>query len=208
MGSVNLRAEAEADEAAAEIDKLSESRSELVQAVEKLRSAINRLNREARGRLRNTFGTVDQHFQSVFKTLFQGGEARLELVDSEDPLEAGLEIVASPPGKQLQKISLLSGGEKALAALSLIFAMFLTRPAPLCVLDEVDAALDDSNVERFCALLTEIAKASNTRLLVVTHHPFTMTQMDRLYGVTMQEPGVSTMVSVDLAHAEGLREAS
>ena len=208
VGSVNLRAEAEADEAAAEIDKLSESRSELVQAVEKLRSAINRLNREARGRLRNTFGTVDQHFQSVFKTLFQGGEARLELVDSEDPLEAGLEIVASPPGKQLQKISLLSGGEKALAALSLIFAMFLTRPAPLCVLDEVDAALDDSNVERFCALLTEIAKASNTRLLVVTHHPFTMTQMDRLYGVTMQEPGVSTMVSVDLAHAEGLREAS
>ncbi len=208
VGPVNLRAEAEAEEAAAEIDRLSESRTELLQAVEKLRSAINRLNREARGRLRSTFGTVDQHFRSVFQALFQGGEARLELVDSDDPLEAGLEIVASPPGKQLQKISLLSGGEKTLAALALIFAMFLTRPAPLCVLDEVDAALDDSNVERFCALLTEISKASNARLLVVTHHPFTMSQMDRLYGVTMQEPGVSTLVSVDLAHAEGLREAS
>ena len=208
VGPVNLRAEAEAEEAAAEIDRLSENRTELVQAVEKLRNAINRLNREARGRLRSTFGAVDQHFRSVFRSLFQGGEARLELVNSEDPLEAGLEIVASPPGKQLQKISLLSGGEKTLTALALIIAMFLTRPAPLCVLDEVDAALDDNNVERFCALITELSKAVKTRLLVVTHHPFTMTQMDRLYGVTMQEPGVSALVSVDLAHAEGLREAS
>ena len=208
VGPVNLRAEAEAEEAAAEIDRLADNRSELVSAVGKLRNAINRLNREARARLHSTFATIDEQFQNVFKTLFDGGKARLELVDSDDPLEAGLEIIASPPGKRLQKISLLSGGEKTLAALSLIFAMFLTRPAPLCVLDEVDAALDDSNVERFCTLLGDIAKASDTRLLVVTHHPFTMSQMDRLYGVTMREPGVSTLVSVDLAHAEGLREAS
>lgn len=208
VGPVNLRAEAEAEEAAAEIDRLADNRNELVSAVEKLRNAINRLNREARARLHTTFATIDQHFQNIFQTLFDGGKARLELVDSDDPLEAGLEIIASPPGKRLQKISLLSGGEKTLAALSLIFAMFLTRPAPLCVLDEVDAALDDSNVERFCTLLGDIAKASDTRLLVVTHHPLTMSRMDRLYGVTMREPGVSTLVSVDLAHAEGLREAS
>ncbi len=208
VGPVNLRAEAEAEEAAAEIDKLAEGRAELIQAIDKLRTATNRLNREARERLRRTFETVDHHFQGVFRSLFQGGEARLELVDSDDPLEAGLEIVARPPGKQLQRISLLSGGEKALTSLALIFGMFRTRSGPLCVLDEVDAALDDANVERFCAMLAEIANTSDTRLVVVTHHPFTMTQMDRLYGVTMQEPGVSTLVSVDLARAEGLREAS
>ncbi len=208
VGPVNLRAEAEAAEIAAEIDKLTASRNELLEAIEKFRKAINRLNREARERLRSTFSDIDQHFQTVFKTLFDGGEARLELVDAEDPLEAGLEIVARPPGKTLQKISLLSGGEKSLTALSLIVAMFLTRPAPLCVLDEVDAALDDHNVERFCALVKNISQQVDTRLLIVTHHPFTMTQMDRLYGVTMREPGVSALVSVDLAHAEGLREAS
>ena len=208
MGPVNLCAEAEAEEAAAEIDQLTASRAELVQAIDRLRTATRKLNREARERLRRTFDAVDRNFQSAFTSLFQGGEARLELVDSDDPLEAGLELVARPPGKQLQKLSLLSGGEKALAALSLIFGMFLTRATPLCVLDEVDAALDDSNVERFCALLGQITKSVDTRLLVVTHHPFTMTQMDRLYGVTMQEPGVSKLLSVDLVGAEELREAS
>ncbi len=208
VGPVNLCAEAEAEEAAAEIDQLTASRAELVQAIDRLRTATRKLNREARERLRRTFDAVDRNFQSAFTSLFQGGEARLELVDSDDPLEAGLELVARPPGKQLQKLSLLSGGEKALAALSLIFGMFLTRATPLCVLDEVDAALDDSNVERFCALLGQITKSVDTRLLVVTHHPFTMTQMDRLYGVTMQEPGVSKLLSVDLVGAEELREAS
>ncbi len=208
VGAVNLRAEEEANELAASIDTTDREREELITAINKLRHGVGSLNREARARLRGAFSVIDAHFRTIFTRLFGGGEARLELVDSDDPLEAGLELIASPPGKRLQKLSLLSGGEKALAALSLLFAMFLTRPAPLCVLDEVDAPLDDSNVGRFCDLLKEIVETSGTRLIVVTHHRLTMAKMDRLYGVTMREPGVSSLVSVNLAHAEGLREAS
>jgi chromosome segregation protein len=151
------------------------------------------------------FGKVDEHFRQLFTRLFGGGRAELALTESEDPLEAGLEIMASPAGKRLQTISLLSGGEQALTALSLLFAVFLTNPAPICVLDEVDAPLDNNNATRFCGLVDDIARSTGTRFLVVTHNPITMERMDRLYGVTMAEPGVSQLVSVDLAGAEGLR---
>jgi chromosome segregation protein len=206
MGPVNLRAEAEADELEAQINGLNAEKDDLVAAIAKLRQGIGEINREGRERLLASFEEVDQHFRTLFVRLFGGGRAHLSLTESNDPLQAGLEIMASPPGKRLQILSLLSGGEQALTALALLFAVFMTNPAPICVLDEVDAPLDDANVDRFCSLVAEIAKTATTRFLVVTHHRMTMARMDRLYGVTMAERGVSTLVSVDLHTAEGLRE--
>jgi chromosome segregation protein len=205
MGPVNLRAEIEAAEVAAQFESLTAERDDLLHAIAKLRGGIGALNREGRERLLASFETVNNHFQDLFVRLFGGGHAHLELTESDDPLEAGLEIMASPPGKKLQVLSLLSGGEQALTALSLIFAVFLTNPSPICVLDEVDAPLDDANVDRFCTLLSDIAQTTGTRFLVVTHHRMTMARMDRLFGVTMAERGVSQLVSVDLARAESLR---
>ncbi len=169
---------------------------------------IANLNREGRKRLLEAFDAVNGHFGRLFKTLFGGGSAELRLVDSDDPLESGLEIFACPPGKRPQPLTLLSGGEKALTALALIFAVFLTNPSPICVLDEVDAPLDDANVERFCLLMEEMANETDTRFLIITHHPLTMSRMSRLFGVTMAERGVSQLVSVDLEAAERLRDAS
>ena len=186
---------------------MNSEKVELLQAVAKLRSGIASLNREGRQRLLEAFEQVNGHFEKLFVRLFGGGRARLSLIGSEDPLEAGLEIMASPPGKRLQALSLMSGGEKALAALSLLFAVFLTKPAPICVLDEVDAPLDDANVERFCQLVEEIASYGTTRFLVITHHRLTMAKMDRLYGVTMGESGVSQLVSVDLQVVGNLQAA-
>jgi chromosome segregation protein len=205
MGPVNLRAEVEAAEVATQFDSLTAERDDLLHAIAKLRGGIGSLNREGRERLLASFEIVNSHFQELFVRLFGGGQARLELTESEDPLEAGLEIMASPPGKKMTNLSLLSGGEQALTALSLIFAVFLTNPSPICVLDEVDAPLDDSNVDRFCTLLGDIAGNTGTRFLVVTHHRMTMARMDRLFGVTMAERGISQLVSVDLARAERLR---
>ncbi len=205
MGPVNLRAEQESQELTEQMENLDHERTDLVQAIEKLRRGINELNREGRERLLASFKKVDAHFQELFVRLFGGGQAHLELTDVEDPLEAGLEIMASPPGKRMQVLSLLSGGEQALTALALLFAVFLTNPAPICVLDEVDAPLDDANVDRFCSMVDEIAETSNTRFLIITHHRMTMTRMDRLFGVTMQERGVSQLVSVDLRRAEEIR---
>jgi chromosome segregation protein len=205
LGPVNLRAIDEAAELALRIEQLEAEQAELAAAIERLRRAIGTLNREGRERLRAAFAKVEEHFEALFVRLFGGGRARLWLTDLEDPLAAGLELAASPPGKKLQSISLLSGGEKALAALALIFAIFLTRPAPLCVLDEVDAPLDDANVERLIALLEELSGATDTRFIVVTHHPLTMARMHRLYGVTMAERGLSQLVSVDLESAVELR---
>ena len=202
MGPVNLAAEREAEEVEQRIAALRREREDLTAALAKLRGAIGALNREGRERLMACFAEVNRHFQALFTRLFGGGTAHLRLVDSDDPLEAGLEIMASPPGKKLATLSLLSGGEQALTALSLVFAVFLTNPAPICILDEVDAPLDDANVGRFCSLLEDIAKETGTRFLVVTHHRITMARMDRLYGVTMPERGVSRLVSVDLAAAE------
>lgn len=202
MGPVNLRAETEATELDTQIGGMQAEREDLVQAIQRLRAAIGSLNREGRERLLASFEKVNAHFERLFQHLFGGGRAHLELTESEDPLASGLEIMASPPGKRLQVLSLLSGGEQALTALSLIFAVFLTNPSPICVLDEVDAPLDDSNVDRFCSLLSEIAGETGTRFLVVTHHRMTMARMDRLFGVTMMERGVSQLVSVDLAGAE------
>jgi len=202
MGPVNLAAEREAEEVERRIAALKAEREDLTAAIAKLRGAIGALNREGRERLASCFAEVDRHFQALFARLFGGGTAHLRMVDSDDPLEAGLEIMASPPGKKLTTLSLLSGGEQALTALSLIFAVFLTNPAPICVLDEVDAPLDDANVARFCSMIEEIAASTGTRFLVVTHHRLTMARMDRLYGVTMPERGVSRIVSVDLAAAE------
>ncbi|MFQ5784038.1 MAG: chromosome segregation protein SMC [Alphaproteobacteria bacterium] len=205
IGAVNLRAETEAAEVEEQLSALRDERSDLEAAIARLRQAIGRLNREARERLETAFRTINDHFGALFTRLFAGGRAYLNLIDSDDPLEAGLEIMASPPGKRLQMLSLLSGGEQALTALALMFAVFLTKPAPICVLDEVDASLDDANVERFCDLIDEIAHQSATRFLVVTHHRLTMARMDRLFGVTMSERGVSQLVSVDLRTAEELR---
>jgi chromosome segregation protein len=207
LGAVNLRAETEAQEVAAELDRLTAERDDLVAAIHKLRQGISSLNREGRERLLAAFETVNGHFGELFTTLFTGGKAELQLVESDDPLEAGLEIVAHPPGKRQQVLSLLSGGEQALTALALIFAVFLTNPSPICVLDEVDAPLDDYNVERFCNLLGAMLERTQTRFLIITHNPITMARMDRLYGVTMAERGVSQLVSVDLDSAERLREA-
>ncbi|MBI3113969.1 MAG: chromosome partitioning protein ParA, partial [Rhodospirillales bacterium] len=205
MGPVNLRAETEASEMQQQVDSLQREREDLIQAIEKLRRGISELNREGRQRLLTSFEEVNKHFQQLFVKLFGGGRAHLKLTESDDPLEAGLEIMASPPGKRLQVLSLLSGGEQALTALSLLFAVFQTNPAPICVLDEVDAPLDDANVERFCNLLVEMASSDRTRFICITHHHMTMARMDRLYGVTMAERGVSQLVSVDLHRAEELR---
>lgn len=205
MGPVNLRAEAESEELEEKIETLNTEREDLIQAIEKLRRGIAELNREGRARLLQSFEEVDKHFQELFTRLFGGGRAHLTLTESDDPLEAGIEIMASPPGKRLQILSLLSGGEQALTALSLLFAVFLTNPAPICVLDEVDAPLDDANVDRFCTLVEEIAHSLSTRFLVITHHRMTMARVDRLFGVTMGEQGVSQLVSVDLREAEQLR---
>jgi chromosome segregation protein len=184
---------------------LQTERADLVAAIERLRQGIGSLNREGRERLLAAFTKVDEEFQKLFIRLFGGGKAHLKLVESDDPLESGLEIMASPPGKRMQVMSLLSGGEKALTALALLFAVFQANPAPICVLDEADAPLDDSNVARFCDLIEDLAKTGDTRFLVVTHNPITMARMDRLYGVTMPERGVSALVSVDLGAAEALR---
>jgi chromosome segregation protein len=183
---------------------LLSERADLEAAVAELRAGIAVLNREGRQRLREAFGTVDANFRELFTHLFRGGEARLELVASDDPLEAGLEILCQPPGKKLSTLSLLSGGEQTLTALALIFAVFLANPAPICVLDEVDAPLDDANVGRFCDMLDEMTRRTETRFLIITHHAVTMARMDRLFGVTMAEQGVSQLVSVDLSGAEAM----
>jgi len=206
MGPVNLRAEVEADEVEKHIATIVSEREELSTAIAKLRGSIGHLNREGRERLNAVFQDVDRNFQALFTRMFGGGKAHLALVGSDDPLEAGLEIYAQPPGKKLATLSLLSGGEQALTALSLIFAVFRCNPAPICVLDEVDAPLDDANVERFCTLLQDMVGETGTRFLVVTHHPMTMARMDRLYGVTMQERGISRLLSVDLQIATGMVE--
>ncbi|HMB47316.1 MAG TPA: chromosome segregation protein SMC, partial [Afifellaceae bacterium] len=207
LGGVNLRAEEEAREIEGRLETIHTERADLEAAIRQLRNGINTLNREARQRLLEAFDEVNGHFQSLFTHLFGGGTAELTLTESDDPLEAGLEIIAKPPGKKPQTMTLLSGGEQALTAMSLIFAVFLTNPSPICVLDEVDAPLDDANVERFCALLDDMRKRTDTRFVVVTHNPITMAQMDRLFGVTMAERGVSQLVSVDLQTAERFREA-
>ncbi len=208
LGAVNLRADAEMEEVAAELEKLVAERDDLIKAIGKLRGAIASLNREGRKRLLEAFEQVNGYFASLFATLFGGGKAHLELIEADDPLEAGLEIFAQPPGKRTQTLSLLSGGEQTLTAMALIFAVFLTNPSPICVLDEVDAPLDEHNVERFCTLLEDMLGRADTDFLIITHHPITMARMHRLFGVTMMEPGVSRLVSVDLQTAESLREAS
>ena len=208
LGAVNLRAEEELRDVETQHTTLTTERDDLVQAIGKLRQGIQSLNREARERLLTSFQQVNTHFQNLFTRLFNGGTAELQLIESDDPLEAGLEIMAKPPGKKPATLSLLSGGEQALTALALIFAVFLTNPAPICVLDEVDAPLDDHNVERFCDLLDEMTKSTDTRFVIITHNPITMARMNRLYGVTMAERGVSQLVSVDLEAAVRFREAS
>jgi len=201
LGAVNLRAEEELREVEAQHTALTTERDDLVEAIKRLRQGIQSLNREARERLLTSFETVNAHFKRLFTELFGGGEAALHLIESDDPLEAGLEIIAKPPGKKPQTLSLLSGGEQALTALALIFAVFLTNPSPICVLDEVDAPLDDHNVERFCNLLHEMTATTETRFIIITHNPITMARMNRLFGVTMAERGVSQLVSVDLENA-------
>jgi chromosome segregation protein len=208
LGSVNLLAEQELHEVEAQHAKLTAERDDLNEAIRRLRQGIHSLNQEARERLLASFATVNTNFQKLFIELFGGGNAELQLIESEDPLEAGLEIMAKPPGKKQVTLSLLSGGEQALTALALIFAVFLTNPAPICVLDEVDAPLDDYNVERFCDLLDEMTRSTDTRFVIITHNPITMARMNRLYGVTMAERGVSQLVSVDLEGAVKMREAS
>lgn len=208
MGAVNLRADEELNEIDEQMQHLVGERVDLEEAIARLRQAIGGLNKEGRERLLAAFDIVNNHFGELFKSLFGGGEAHLKLTESDDPLDAGLEIFASPPGKRLQALSLLSGGEQALTALSLIFAVFITNPAPICVLDEVDAPLDDANVERFCNLLDEMMDRTDTRFLIVTHNAVSMARMRRLFGVTMAERGISTLVSVDLERAEELRDAS
>ena len=202
MGAVNLRADLETKEIDEELEKMTTEKEDLENAIKKMRESIEDLNKEGRTRLLGAFKTVNKHIKEVFVKLFNGGKAHLELIDSDDPLEAGLEMMVSPPGKKLQSMSLLSGGEQALTALSLIFAVFLTNPSPICVLDEVDAPLDDANVDRFCGLLDDITEKTNTKFLIITHHALTMSRMDRLFGVTMAERGVSQIVSVDLKKAE------
>ena len=204
LGSVNLRADEETNKYEVEIKRMEQDRQDLVSAISKLKESINELNQKGRERLLEAFEKVNRKFSEVYTKLFNGGSAKLELVDSDDPLEAGLEMLVSPPGKRLQSITLLSGGEQALTALSLIFAVFLTNPSPICVLDEVDAPLDDANVTRFCNLLEELIKITNTRFVIVTHHALTMSKMNRLYGVTMPEKGISQLVAVDLQKAESM----
>jgi len=202
LGGVNLRAEEEAAEQETRLTTLVADRDDLTGAIDRLRRGIQSLNKEGRERLLASFEKVNENFKELFVKLFEGGEAKLTFTESEDPLEAGLEIFARPPGKRLQSLALLSGGEQALTAMALIFAVFLVNPAPVCVLDEVDAPLDDANVERFCNMLNRMTEMSGTRFLVITHHALTMSRMDRLFGVTMAERGVSQLVSVSLAEAE------
>ena len=204
LGSVNLRADEETQKYETEIKKMEDDRADLYSAIVKLKTSIEELNQKGRERLLEAFTKVNRKFNEVYTKLFNGGTAKIELVDSEDPLEAGLEMFVSPPGKRLQSITLLSGGEQALTALSLIFAVFLVNPSPICVLDEVDAPLDDANVTRFCGLLDELTKITKTKFIIITHHALTMSRMHRLYGVTMAEQGVSQLVSVNLQRAEEL----
>ena len=204
LGAVNLKADEETNKYETEIKKMERDRTDLVTAIIKLKDSIGELNEKGRKRLIEAFDKVNRKFNDVYTKLFNGGNAKLELVDSDDPLEAGLEMLVSPPGKRLQSITLLSGGEQALTALSLIFAVFLTNPSPICVLDEVDAPLDDANVTRFCSLLGELTKITNTKFIIVTHHALTMSKMNRLYGVTMPEKGISQLVAVDLQKAESM----
>jgi len=204
LGAVNLRADQEASELQVKRDELVVERDDLLAAIDRLRKGIDSLSREGRARLLEAFERIDQHFRQLFETLFEGGHAELALTESDDPLEAGLEIFACPPGKKMERMSLMSGGEQALTASALIFAVFLSNPAPVCVLDEVDAPLDDANVDRYCRLLDEMRRLTATRFLVITHNALTMSRMDRLYGITMAERGVSQLVSVDLASAEQL----
>ena len=204
LGSVNLRADLETEKFKVSIKKMEEDRADLVSAIVKLKSSINELNQKGRERLLEAFSKINKKFNEVYVKLFNGGNAKLELVDSDDPLEAGLEMLVSPPGKRLQSITLLSGGEQALTALSLVFAIFLTNPSPICVLDEVDAPLDDANVTRFCSLLEELTSITKTKFIIITHHALTMSKMNRLYGVTMPEKGISKLVAVNLERAEEL----
>ncbi len=204
LGSVNLRADEETKKYETEIKKMEDDRADLYSAIVKLKTSIDELNQKGRERLLDAYTKVNRKFNEVYTKLFNGGTAKIELVDSDDPLEAGLEMFVSPPGKRLQSITLLSGGEQALTALSLVFAVFLVNPSPICVLDEVDAPLDDANVTRFCSLLDELTKITNTKFIIITHHALTMSRMDRLYGVTMAEQGVSQLVAVDLQKAEEL----
>jgi len=204
LGSVNLRADLETEKFKTTIKKMEEDREDLVSGIIKLKSSINELNQKGRERLLDAFSKINKKFNEVYVKLFNGGNAKLELVDSDDPLEAGLEMLVSPPGKRLQSITLLSGGEQALTALSLVFAIFLTNPSPICVLDEVDAPLDDANVTRFCSLLDELNDITKTKFIIITHHALTMSKMNRLYGVTMPEKGISKLVAVNLEKAEEL----
>ncbi len=206
LGGVNLGAEEALNEVSNELEGMGAEQADLEEAIARLRQGISKLNREGRKRLLDAFDEVNEHFQILFKTLFGGGEAELQLVESDDPLESGLEILARPPGKKPQVLTLLSGGEKALTAMALIFAVFRTNPSPICVLDEVDAPLDDTNVERFCLLMEEMKRATDTRFLIITHHPMTMMRMDRLFGITMAERGISQLVSVDLETVEQFRD--
>jgi len=207
LGGVNLQADEELNAFLEQLGTMETEKADVEEAIAKLRGAINQLNREGKKRLDEAFETVNGHFQRLFTTLFGGGEARLEMIAGEDPLESGLEILAKPPGKKPATLSLLSGGEQTLTALSLIFAIFLTNPSPICVLDEVDAPLDDANVDRFCLLMEKMSEDTATRFLVITHHPMTMMRMNRLFGVTMAEKGISQLVSVDLETARSFREA-
>jgi chromosome segregation protein len=204
LGSVNLKADEETKRYQDEIKRMEDDRADLYSAIVKLKASIDELNQKGREKLLEAYTKVNRKFNEVYTKLFNGGSAKLELVDSDDPLEAGLEMLVSPPGKRLQSITLLSGGEQALTALSLIFAVFLVNPSPICVLDEVDAPLDDANVTKFCALLDELIKITQTRFIIITHHALTMSRMHRLYGVTMPEKGVSQLVAVDLEKAEEL----
>src|SRR6201981_3739916 len=198
LGAVNLRAEEELREVQTQHNALTTERDDLVEAIKRLRQGIQSLNREARERLLSSFEVVNDHFKRLFTQLFGGGTAELQLIEHDDPLEAGLEIVAKPPGKKPATLSLLSGGEQALTALAPIFAVFFTNPAPICVLDEVDAPLDDHNIELFCDLLDEMTRSTDTRFVIITHNPITMARMGRLFGVTMAESGVSQLVLVEL----------
>ena len=202
LGGVNLQADEDLTGLTQQFESMDKEKSDVEAAIAKLRAGIAQINNEGRSRLQAAFDTVNGHFRTLFTTLFGGGEARLEMIEAEDPLEGGLEIVAKPPGKKPATLSLLSGGEQSLTALALIFAVFLTNPSPICVLDEVDAPLDDANVDRFCTLMEKMAADTATRFLVITHHPMTMARMNRLFGVTMGEKGVSQLVSVDLETAQ------
>ena len=204
LGSVNLRAEQDAKEIKDELETTLSERNDVLEAIEKLNAAVRSINKDGRQKLIEAFNEVNKTFQTLFTRLFQGGKAELALVDSTDPLEAGLEIMCQPPGKKVTTISLLSGGEQTLTALALIFAVFLSNPSPICLMDEVDAPLDDANIEKYCDLLDFMTRETNTRFIVITHNIITITRMDRLFGVTMREPGVSQLVGVDLTRAEEL----